>query len=180
MVLILCNSLFSSPSSVCQLEGDKVWDVWEPLKDRMPLLESKKGKGDSHFHLHELADHRHHEVTLHPGDALFLPRGFIHQGAWKHNAGDGASYRGVWRKRSNSQGSHGAYDENLSKGGCEIGRGYCARNFYLSIAVRRGVEHMLEPFHLHRLPYFSENDRQDLSPPHRGVRRCGVCMVSGD
>ena len=64
-----------------QIEGTKSWRVWSPLQELPPVEGSyvpipRERLGEPSF-----------ECLLEPGDALYIPRGFVHEGI----AGDAAS-----------------------------------------------------------------------------------------
>lgn len=76
-----------------QLEGTKEWDVWDPIHV-MPI-DKQAGRGsakaNNSYHLRDLEHLRHQRLLLQPGDALFLPRGYIHQGKE-----DGGRFSAPW------------------------------------------------------------------------------------
>jgi Cupin superfamily protein len=59
---------------VLQVAGEKRWAVYEPLLE-LPLKDQRYSKGLGQ------AGEPTHELTLHPGDTLYLPRGWLHEAA---------------------------------------------------------------------------------------------------
>ena len=69
---------------ILQLEGSKHWRVYEPIEGTLPTYASRD------FDQAEVGAPII-EHTLRPGDLLYMPRGFVHQGVVPPSAGDASS-----------------------------------------------------------------------------------------